>query len=286
MLILPVVFAHDNGDFLDTFFVHPLVQGTGYNIVNTATFAIILIVAAFGVFRLLKKMEIKIDRNFLIGVIPFVAMGGILRALEDLSEATGATRNFLLVSPLIYVTIFLTALVLLLVSKLAERKSKNRISYYKAWFALGAIMDVYFLSQLRFASAFAFLAVLMITALWVALFVVAKFAARKKFARLDRFLTGENMFIILVHMFDATTTFVALQYLGYFEQHVLPGFLIGTLGAWSMFLLKIIVVPVVLYFFDKEMKGEMEKRTFLKLVVLILGLGPGLRNWLRMIGGF
>ncbi|MBI4170816.1 MAG: DUF63 family protein [Candidatus Aenigmarchaeota archaeon] len=287
-LLLPTAFAHEDENFFDTFFIHPLVEGTGYNVVNTATFAIILIAAAFGVYKLLKKLQIKIDRNFLIGVIPFVALGGILRAFEDFSEASGTARNFFFVSPLIYVTIFVIAFVLLLVSTTAEKLSKKKIGYYKIWFALGAIIDIFFLAQFRFANAFAFFMVLIITVIWVVLFVVAKIIAKNKFSKLNKFLTAENMFIILVHLFDAATTFVALQYLGYFEQHVLPGFLIGLLGTWAMFLLKIIVVPIVMYFFDREMKNEkeMEKRTFLKLVVLILGLGPGLRNWLRMIGGF
>lgn len=281
-------FAHPGGGFVDEFFVHPLVEGTGYNAVNTATFAIILIAAAFLVYKLVKRLQIKIDKAFLIGVVPFIAMGGIFRAWEDLLEATGAGRNFLLVSPLIYVTIFAIALALLLLSKLIEKTTRDKISYYKLWFAAGAVIDITALTQLRFANAFAFVAVMVITALWIVVFAVVKLGAAKKSGKLNTFLSAENMFIILVHLFDAATTFVALEYLGYFEQHVLPGFLIAALGAWAMFLLKIVVVPVVLYAFDREMKEpkDLEKRTFLKLVVLILGLGPGLRNWLRMIGGF
>jgi uncharacterized membrane protein len=272
--------------FIDEFFIQPLVQGTGYNIVNTTVFALILIAAAFLSYRLLVKMKIKIDRNFLIGIIPFIAMGGILRAWEDLAEVTGA-RNFLIVSPLIYVTIFAIALSTLIASILIEKFGK-KMQYYKIWFIIGAIIDIFFLLQLRFENSFALLAVLLIALAWIGIFLLTKFIAKKKFKRLDTFLSPENLFIILVHLFDATTTFVALQYLGYWEQHVLPSFVIGIVGAWSMFLLKIIVVPIVLYAFDAELKDEKEreKRTFLKIVVLILGLGPGLRNWLRMIGGF
>ena len=284
LLIMPAAFAQ-NSSFVDTFFIQPLVNGTGYNIVNTATFAVILIIAALGVYKLIKKMGIKVDRNFMIGVIPFVALGGIMRAWEDLAEATGVKRDFFLVSPLIYVTIFLAALVSLVICFSIHKKEK-RIEYYKIWFAIGAIIDICFLAQLKFANAFPLFMVLVITAAWIALFAAVKLVAKKKFRRLDVFLSGENMFIILVHLFDAATTFVALQYLGYFEQHVLPGFVIAQFGAWTMFVLKIVVVPVVLYAFDRELKNEAEQRTFLKLVVLILGLGPGLRNWLRMIGGF
>lgn len=282
LLMLPAVFAQNS--FIEDFFIKPLVEGTGYNIVNTLTFALILIAAAFSVYKILKKIGIKIDKNFIIGVSPFIAMGGILRAWEDLAEASGIKRNFLLVSPFIYISIFLIAFILLIVTFYLSKKI--RFSYYKIWFVSGALIDIYFLSQLRFSDSFAFVMVIIITLFWIVLFALTKFISKSSFPRLNSFLTGENLFIILAHLFDAATTFVALQYLGYFEQHVLPSFVIGMFGAWTMFLLKLIVVPIVLYAFDKELKEELEKKTFLKMVVLILGLAPGLRNWLRMIGGF
>ena len=110
---------------------------------------------------------------------------------------------------------------------------------------------------------------------------------KKNIKKLSQLFTNENTFLINVHMFDATTTFVALTYFPYFEQHVLPGFLISIFGPVVMYALKLVVVSVVLYYFDKELSKpqDMEKRTFLKIIVLILGLGPGLRNFLRMIMG-
>ena len=54
-----------------------------------------------------------------------------------------------------------------------------------------------------------------------------------------------------------------------------------------LILLKLAVVPLVLYYFDKELaaKKDAQMRTFLKLIVLILALGPGLRNFLRLVMG-
>ena len=82
-------------------------------------------------------------------------------------------------------------------------------------------------------------------------------------------------------MFDASTTFVALQFFPYFEQHVLPGFFISMFGPVAMFFIKLPVVAAVLYYLDKDM-NEPEKKNFIKIVILILGLGPGLRNFLRL----
>jgi len=291
-------------DFFQTYFVDPIIYNTGYNPVNTVAFAIILVVAVFLVYKLLKKMNITVDRKFFFGILPFVALGGVLRAWEDLLEATGGAtngvfktfivvdaagtaRNTLLISPLIYVVMFVIALAALLIAKFVQYKKK--IPYWKTWFVIGMILDVFVLAQLRFSSAFAFLAVVGITILWVALTLLAKYVSTQK---IKNFLTNENAFLIDIHLFDATTTFVALQFpqqlgINYFEQHVVAGFAIGLLGPASMFLLKLIVVPIVLYMFDKELnkKEDIEKRTFLKIIVLILGMGPGLRNFLRMVMG-
>jgi uncharacterized membrane protein len=49
-----------------------------------------------------------------------------------------------------------------------------------------------------------------------------------------------------------------------------------------MFVLKFDVTSV-LYLLDREAKNEQNK--FVKIVILILGLAPGLRNALRLIMG-
>lgn len=270
--------------FFQTYFIDPLVQGTGYNVVNTAVFAAILIAAVLGVYALLRRMRIRVDRAFFVGIVPFIVLGGALRALEDFNEATGAARNFFLVTPLIYVTMFVVALASLLAAIAIARVTKNTLPYHRAWAAIGIAALLLTLAQLRFANPFAFGMVVIVSLIWAALLVGVKFFARGKVAS---FLTPENSFIIFVHLFDATTTFVAVSYLGYFEQHVLPSFLIAIIGPAAIFLLKIVVVPAVLYLFDRELAApkDMEKNRFLKIVVLILGLGPGVRNFVRMVAG-
>ena len=293
-------------DFVQTYFIDPIVYNTGYNAINTAVYAVALILAVFLTYKMLKLMKIKIDRNFLFGIVPFVVLGGIMRSWEDLLEAAGATqslansilgnfilidvygiaRNLLLITPVIYITIFAIALVSLIIAKAIETYGK--VDYYKSWFTIGIILDIIFLSQLRLSVIFALYAVLFFTLLWIfAILLTKEISIKKNIKKLSQLFTNENTFLINVHMFDATTTFVALTYFPYFEQHVLPGFLISIFGPVVMYALKLVVVSVVLYYFDKELSKpqDMEKRTFLKIIVLILGLGPGLRNFLRMIMG-
>jgi len=267
-------------DFIQQYFINPITYGTGYNIYNTITYAIIFVVAAFLVYKLLKFMKIKIDNRLLFGIIPYVVLGGLLRALEDAAVVSGAWFK----TPLIYVLIFVIAFAALLLSIGIGRISKY--SYHKVWFGIGIIILIAGFAFVNFINSFSFFSIVGITIFWIfALLAVKRFAAIKKYRSIEKFLSAENMLLIIVHMFDASTTFTALNFFNYFEQHVMPNFLIGMFGPVVMFPLKLIVVMLVLFVLDRELikKQDLEKRQFIKILVLILGLAPGLRNLLRLV---
>jgi len=116
-----------------------------------------------------------------------------------------------------------------------------------------------------------------LTTFWFILLLTA----RKVF---PKFLSSVNFSLILVHLFDASTTFTAIQFFGYGEKHVLANFLMHFIGPSAMFIIKIAFVPTVLYYLDKFVE-EKQLNGFLKFIVLVLGLGPGTRNLIRMITG-
>ena len=102
--------------------------------------------------------------------------------------------------------------------------------------------------------------------------------------KIKAILTPVNQLILGAHFLDASATFISLSLFGYFEQHVVPRFFIGFFGPVSMFFLKIIVVIPVLYIIDRHTEDR-NFRNFLKIVVLILGLAPGLRDTIRLLVG-
>ena len=282
-------------EFVQKWYVDPVIYNTGYNPVNTATYGILLIAAATGVYYLLKRFRVPIDHKFLAALAPYIFLGAMLRSYEDLLESMNLSlnfltvasaegpRNMLLVSPVIYVTIFLFTLAALALSLGISRVSK--LPYQKILFAIGAIGALAVFSAIvpHVMDFFAVSLMLSLAAFWAAaIFAFRKYLAPKyeKFS----FLTKENALIICAHMFDASTTFTALQFYPYFEQHFLPRFVISLLGPAAMFLLKLAVVPLALYYIDKELP-DTGKRTFFKLIILVLGLGPGLRNFFRLAMG-
>jgi len=296
-------------DFFQQYFIDPIVtQGVaGYNIFNTPVYALGFAIAAFAAYKLLKLLKIKIDRSFLIGILPFILAGGVWRVVRD----ARIIESPLLVTPLIYFSLFVAAVSTLLVSVgverfLISRKKVRAGFYFKIWLMLGLIVLLYgfsLLSQLPVQNWDALGIIAALSAGWAVVFFAAhklsgtsrtlgsavqqksKTSARK--IKALAVFTKENTGLLWVHMFDATTTFTALQFFaqnGYYEQHVLSGAVIDALGPVGQFALKLVVLIPVLWLLDRELprKQDAQLRGFLKIAILILGLALGVRNGLRL----
>ncbi|MDD5317999.1 MAG: DUF63 family protein, partial [Candidatus ainarchaeum sp.] len=69
--------------FIGEFFLKPIYEHSGYNAYNTLAYAALAIAAAYLIFRLLKKLGIKIDARFAYSIIPFILLGSALRVAAD-----------------------------------------------------------------------------------------------------------------------------------------------------------------------------------------------------------
>ena len=280
-------------EFIQQYYIDPIKYNTGYNIVNTLTYAIILIVAIIGVYKLIKKMNVKVDRNFFYAVVPYIALGSILRVYEDFLEAanaaggplviidaSGAARNLLLVTPLMYITAFIIAFSALVISLIVQKYTK--IPYHKIWFGIGSVLSIFVLLLIPFKD-FAGIAIIagIVLGIGITIFAIRSFTKNNK---IKNILSNENYLLVMSQMLDGSATFVALSFYNYWEQHVLPGFFISLFGPVSIFFLKLPIILLAIYYIDKEV-SDIEKRTFLKMAVLILGMAPGIRDTLRLGAG-
>jgi uncharacterized membrane protein len=163
----------------------------------------------------------------------------------------------------------------LLLGILIERKTR-KVSYENIMMIIGAFFLLYDFSLTIIKNLFGFSIILILISSWF----LAFYAIHKLRPKL---LSLENAGIIVSHLFDASSTFTALTFFGFYEQHVLPNFFIINLGLgpWTMFPLKIIVVWTVLYYIDKSKEDLFFKR-FLKIIILILGLALGIRDFLAV----
>jgi len=254
--------------FFQKYFVEPIFKLSGYNVYNTTVYAIAFVIIAYSIYKLLIKLKIKIDRSFAIGIFPYIMFGGILRALQDAYQI-----SYWFITPLIYFVILGIALPSLLVSRLVWKDE-----YYKSWSLFGFALCILCLFFMKFVRIEAAVLVAGITFFWF-----ATFYAISKAGKMRNFMNKENIGLLTVHSFDATTTFVSLQFFPYIEQHVLGGLFVNIFGPVGMYILKIPVVVLVLYILDKELKKEKNLKNFIKIAILLLGLGPGLRNILRLL---
>ncbi len=255
---------------LEEYFINPVIYETGkYNIVNTLAYGLILVASAYLVFKVLGRLKIRVERNFACALLPFIALGAGLRVLRD----AGVLKSYIFITPGSYVITFSIAFAALLLSIAAQRRFK--IEYWKTMLAIGVLLcvPVYALLISMIANAPALAEIILATAAWYALLT---FVSKSK----PDILTKGNVAIISAHMLDASSTFVG-KYFGYVEEHVVAGALIPALGPWSMFALKLIIVIPVLYFFDRDIKDKNSKNWW-KIIVLILGLAPGIRNTMRI----
>ena len=266
-------------DFIATYYLDPIRNHTGYNIVNTVTYALVLVVCVYYLLRLLERLNFTIDRTFIRAFLPFMVFGGTSRALVD---AGVYPDTALLITPGIYVTIAAISFAALLASKALERK--KGVPYDRTLLATGCVAAginiLLVLSSLVRPGAAVY-----IFGCFALFYVPVVLLSR----RYPASFLGGNAYIIGAHLFDASTTFTGIQFYGYVEQHVLTGTFIDLAGPWIMFPLKLVFITVSLYLLEwiipESDTESLNIKNILKLVIVVLGLGPGIRNMSTILMG-
>jgi len=256
-------------------FFHRIFWTPGYDVVDTLTYGIVLGFCVFGIIPLLRRLNVRFDRRFVAALTPYVFFGGTMRELVDrgLGVYPGYAAypgNFWLVAPGIYLTMFAVTLLALAASILFFRGR-----YHAPMLLLGLALCFYNLSLIipniknpRMGG----LVLFFLAASAAATFLVARY-------KLPFLLADGNHIVVLAHLTDASATFVGVDFMGFVEKHVLPNFLIGILGtAAVMYPLKLVFVVAALYYIDKEYPKDELTRHFIKFVIAVLGMGPGLRD--------
>ncbi|MFT4867492.1 MAG: putative membrane protein [Candidatus Nanohaloarchaea archaeon] len=250
----------------------PIVDETVfYNPFNTAVYsAVFALAAAYIGYPTIKKLNIDLNREFFIGVAPFVFLGGSIRSLKDIN----ALETILLETPFIYFLMFgLVVGSIVLSRKISSRTEK---SYHRILSGIGIFLllgSLSFYSINNFTGFTAIVAVLGVTA-------VAGYSLLKLFK--PELLEPEFYIPIFSHYFDAAITGVALMFPGTAEKHVLARLFIDIFGSLGgMFLMKTIIIVPAVYYIIQNVDGD-EKMYYLFLIS-VLGFAIGTRNILSFI---
>ncbi|MDD1748954.1 MAG: DUF63 family protein [Methanothrix sp.] len=264
--------------FVQKYYIDPIIYDTGYNPVDTITWAIILGLAILGLIKLLGRGDILMDERLLFSTLPYILAGSSLRVIED-ADLVAAPWRYMLITPLIFFLVFLiTAACLILTRKIWGEKFHAR---YAAAGLIWAFFNLAVLSTIGLKNAWVIAAVFLLgSSLAGAIFFCGH--------HLDvlRFLDDRiNKMIIYAHMLDASSTYFGVDWFSYYEKHVVPTFLINLTGtAAVMFPLKLLILLPVLYMIDKSLQDP-SLRNLTKLTLITLGLAPAIRNTLRLALG-
>lgn len=274
--------------FINTYYLDPIRGDEGYNVVNTFTWAVILGICIFGIFKLLEKLEVKITPRFIASVLPFVLAGSSLRVLED--SPAGIIHppfSYLLITPNIYFLVFAITIGCLWISIRLQKAGLVKdfhltfASFGLLWFFVNLVTLLHFEN---------------IVAPYVPLFVLGAgtgltftFYLIARHFKSSIFTDPLNLSILMVQLMDASSTYIGIDTLGYYEKHVVPSYLIDLTGtALVMYPLKLIIFIGVLYVLDTQFEDDersLNLKVLIKMVILILGLSPATRNTIRMMLG-
>ncbi len=102
-----------------------VVAEEGYTLFSEITYGIILVFALYGLYKLLKKLEIRIDWYFCLALLPYILFGPVTRVLEDTSYFT-EPFVYWFISPLIYFQTTFYVLIFLLLGYYLQRKAYSQ----------------------------------------------------------------------------------------------------------------------------------------------------------------
>jgi uncharacterized membrane protein len=275
-------------DFIYQYYIDPIRYGEAYTLVDTLTYAIILIVAVYLIYRSLKKAGVPVDEKLVVATLPFVLFGGLLRVVEDTGMIQSDLR-YLLVTPLIFFVVFFVAATALFISTQLEKRGVVP-EYFRVYGGIGGAAAILTGSVLVYFG-------LTTTTLGITeLLLILGLAGSTAFVVWGglRYLAGWKyvsyplyVFLIFGHMLDASATSYGIDFhtIPYTEVHVVGSTLIALTGtAFSMFLLKLgVIIPAVYILEQYKKEGNRELWFIIVLCMIVLGLAPGIRDLGRMV---
>ena len=287
-----------------TAYYNGVMASEGYTLESEITYGLILVIAIFGIYKLLKKYDIKIDWRFALALMPYILFGPASRVLED----TGYFSEpfvYWFISPLIYFQIAAYALFFLFLGYYLEKKYKKpKVTVNSVLFSGGLVcllpslflIGIWLLGYrwnettgVRF-DVFLIVVGLIVLIVGLVYLIARRFSSNEKIAVYSNPL---NLSMLVGHLLDGSTSYISINDpfgmgLSYAEKHPASNML---LNAWGPLfpIVKFVLIIVVIYVFDVLYKSELKNYqrlvNLLKIGILVLGFSPGLRDLLRVTMG-
>ncbi|MFW6304878.1 MAG: DUF63 family protein [Candidatus Saliniplasma sp.] len=138
----------------------------GYNWVNTLAYGLVVALSLLGIYEIIDHYDIEVNKNFVLSLLPWLLLGGSLRALED----AGLFRESiapLFISPIIYFVLGISAILTMVLGSWL-----NELGHTSRAFVLVPPLLIFLLLRLKFYTV---LSVVMFAVLVVFYFVGIKY---------------------------------------------------------------------------------------------------------------
>lgn len=282
-------------DFLYKYYIYPVLYNEPYNIVETLTYAIILILGVYLLYRWfsnsawLAEHGITFDSSFVLATLPYVVLGGVLRVIQDTGMISGDWQ-FLIVTPPIYFVLFFFTLAMIFVGGTLWKNGliKDFLSFYAFIGCMAIFVISLILLSWGMAHAHVNLFIMAIILLMALTATVLVWGCMRYILSWEYVQDPLYIALIFGQMLDASATSYGLTFhpaVHYIEQHVVGSNLIAMTGtAFVMYPLKLLILFPAIYIMQLYRKEA--NTVFWHLVLLamiVVGLAPGVRDMIRMV---
>ncbi|PSQ29753.1 hypothetical protein BRD16_10235 [Halobacteriales archaeon SW_6_65_46] len=307
-----------------------IVAEPGYTVVSEAGYAVTLVFFLVGVLTLLDRLDIGDTRELFFALVPFTFFGGALRVVEDANDAIPEATdpllaypwNTLIISPIIYFTVFAVTLLAVVASVVAQRRDYVE-SYGRPLFVTGWLLVALCVGSLLYVvptqlvgtvtGAGVYPQVTGVTVALAAVLAAVIYRLAQRYApRINAGTGAVGLVVLFGHGIDGVANVIAADWTGalgvvdsagnalsYGAKHPFNEVIVGVVDAiqpagldsviglsWGFLVVKLVAATAVVWVFDDAIFEDEPRYAVLLLVaILAVGLGPGTRDMLRVTFG-
>ena len=271
-------------DFIDRNFIRGIINDTSYNHFDMITYVIILFAGVYAVLKLLNRLDIKVNEDFVIATIPYIFMGSVFRVIED-ADLLSPPVKYLFITPLIFFVIFAICLGILLITRYFGKRGVLK-NFLKAYALAGAALSLAGVAVLIFSSSSNLNPGILVYSLLPAIVLTEIIRRISSLIGMTYLRTRTYLFAVFSFLLDSFTTYIGVDILGYTNKHPFSSFLTSIFGTGAILIpVTLILVFVIVFLLEKDSGEDEREKYMLALTLIVLGFSMGARNLLAMLFG-
>ena len=270
-------------DFINRNYIEGIINDSSYNHIDMLTYVIILFAGVYATLKLLNKLRIKVDEEFVIATLPYIFMGSVFRVIEDAGLLNPPVKYFF-ITPLIFFVVFAICLMTLVSVRYLEKigRIKNYIRIYSAVGVLFSLAGIFILILDSYKVQFDVVVYSLLPAAALT-GIIQKLSPAIGMVYLR---SRVYSFVIFSFLLDSFTTYIGVDLLGYTNKHPFSSFLTSIFGTGFVLVpLSLILVMLIILMLEKESWKVEDEKYMLVLTLIVLGFSMGARNLLAMSFG-